>query len=228
WHAYLNMASGCPPWSTSTFLPLSLSQVNAGSGARPVRKKPSFSLIWAKCTAGGICPFSSGPKPCDGADWHTCTVPATTPSMADFPRRRDRMARLEPLFLQEAAGDGGDQRRVEPGKAGELDVDLIAHLILPGAPEGSRGTGLRRRHPLPTWNRGQWRCSRLAGSDVPAYVPAIPRVSGWYGMVDPGLSGEIGIGSPSRRPSARSTISNSGAFSYCAQKPAVSRMGSPE
>ena len=25
------------------------------------------------------CPFSSGPKPWDGADWQTCTVPATTP-----------------------------------------------------------------------------------------------------------------------------------------------------
>ncbi len=31
--------------------------------ARAVRKKPSFSLIWAKCTAGGRWPFSSGPKP---------------------------------------------------------------------------------------------------------------------------------------------------------------------
>src|SRR5437870_10998745 len=50
-----------------------------------VRKKPSFSLIWAKCTAGGTWPFSSGPKPCDGADWQTCTVPATRLSMADLP-----------------------------------------------------------------------------------------------------------------------------------------------
>jgi hypothetical protein len=58
---------------------------NAGSGARPVRKNPSISLICAKCTAGGAWPFSSGPKPCDGADWQTCTVPATTPSMADLP-----------------------------------------------------------------------------------------------------------------------------------------------
>ncbi len=56
-----------------------------GSGARPVRKNPSISLIWAKCTAGGVWPFSSGPKPCEGADWQTCTVPATTPSMADLP-----------------------------------------------------------------------------------------------------------------------------------------------
>ncbi len=65
--------------------PLSLSQVNDGSAARPVRKKPSFSLIWAKCTAGGFCPFSSGPKPWEGADWQTCTVPSTTPSIADLP-----------------------------------------------------------------------------------------------------------------------------------------------
>ncbi len=56
-----------------------------GSAARPVRKKPSFSLIWAKCTTGGRCPFSSGPNPCEGADWATCTVPFTSPSMADLP-----------------------------------------------------------------------------------------------------------------------------------------------
>ena len=79
------MASGWPPWSTSTRLPESLAQSKAGSAARAVRKNPSFSLIWAKCTAAGICPFSSGPKPCDGADWQTCTVPATTPSIADLP-----------------------------------------------------------------------------------------------------------------------------------------------
>ncbi len=85
WQAYLNMASGWPPWSTSTRLPFSLSQENVGSGARPVRKNPSISLIWAKCIAGGAWPFSRGPKPWDGADWHTCTVPATTPSIADFP-----------------------------------------------------------------------------------------------------------------------------------------------
>ena len=54
------MAIGWPPWSTITFLPLSLSQVKALSGLRPVRKKPSFSLIWAKCTAGGFLPCSSG------------------------------------------------------------------------------------------------------------------------------------------------------------------------
>ena len=59
--------------------------MKAGSGARPVRKKPSFSLIWAKWTAGGRWPFSSGPKPCEGADWQTCTVPSTSPSIADLP-----------------------------------------------------------------------------------------------------------------------------------------------
>ena len=56
-----------------------------GWGVRPVRKNPSFSLICAKCTADGRCPFSSGPKACDGADWHTCTLPSRSPSMADFP-----------------------------------------------------------------------------------------------------------------------------------------------
>ena len=131
WQAYLNMASGWPPWSTSTRLPLSLSQEKAGSGARPVRKNPSISLIWAKCTAGGAWPFSSGPKPWDGADWHTCTVPATTPSIADLPGRRDGMLGSEPLLLEEAAGDRRDQRGVERGEAGELDADLVTHDLPP-------------------------------------------------------------------------------------------------
>ncbi|HET9491430.1 MAG TPA: hypothetical protein VFR64_16955 [Methylomirabilota bacterium] len=39
---------------------------------------------------------------------------------------RDRMRRREPFLLQKAAGDGGDQRRVEGGEASELDVDLVA------------------------------------------------------------------------------------------------------
>src|SRR5882672_10380903 len=141
------MASGWPPWSTSTRLPSSLSQVKEGSAARPVRKKPSFSLIWAKCTTGGRCPFSSGPKPCEGADWATWTVPSTSPSMPDLPGgaiecrstrslrlagRSDRVLRLEPLGLQEAARHRGDQRRVERGKARELDADLVTQRRLPG------------------------------------------------------------------------------------------------
>src|SRR5581483_3182629 len=83
--AYLNMAMGCAPWSTITRLPLSLFHVNALSGLRPARKKPSFSLICAKCTAGGFLPCSRGPKPWDGADWPTCTDPSTSPAIADLP-----------------------------------------------------------------------------------------------------------------------------------------------
>ncbi len=83
--AYLNIAMGWPPWSTITFLPLSLSQVKALSAWRPAMKKPSFSLIWAKWTAGGFWPFSSGAKPCEGADCVTWTEPSTTLAMPDLP-----------------------------------------------------------------------------------------------------------------------------------------------
>ncbi len=83
--AYLNMAIGWPPWSMITRLPLSLSHVKAASGLRPVRKKPSFSLIWAKCSAGGFLPCSSAMKPCDGADWATCTEPSATLAIPDLP-----------------------------------------------------------------------------------------------------------------------------------------------
>ncbi len=68
-----------------TPFPLSLSQVKLLSGLRPVRKKPSFSLICAKCSAGGVLPCSSGPKPCEGADCATCTVPSMRPAIADLP-----------------------------------------------------------------------------------------------------------------------------------------------
>src|SRR3546814_7293138 len=36
----------------------------------------------------------------------------------------DRVARLQPLFLQEARRHGGDQRGIEGGEAREHDVDL--------------------------------------------------------------------------------------------------------
>jgi len=80
----------------------SFAQVNAGSGRRAVRKKPSFSLIWAKWSTGGVRPFSSGPKPCEVPTGRTCTVPRArrrSPSAG----RRDRVPRLEALLLQEAA-----------------------------------------------------------------------------------------------------------------------------
>ena len=40
---------------------------------------------------------------------------------------RDRVLRLQALVVQEAARDGGNQRRVEGGEACELDADLVAH-----------------------------------------------------------------------------------------------------
>ena len=98
--AYLNMAIGWPPWSTMTFLPFSLSQVKAGSGLRPVRKKPSFSLIWAKCTAGGCLPCSSGVKPWLGADCATCTEPSSRPAIADFPGAETECLASSPSVLR--------------------------------------------------------------------------------------------------------------------------------
>src|SRR5260370_37954396 len=41
--------------------------------------------------------------------------------------RRHRVPGLEPFLDQEAARDGGDQRGIEGGEAGELDIDLVAH-----------------------------------------------------------------------------------------------------
>ena len=102
-------------------LPRSLFQAKLGSDARPVRKNPSISLIWAKCTTGGARPRSSGPNPCEGADWQTCTVPATTPSMADLPAGATECRSREPFCGEEADRDRRDQGRVESREARELD-----------------------------------------------------------------------------------------------------------
>src|SRR6187402_475210 len=40
------------------------------------------------------------------------------------------MLPLQPFRLEEAAGHGGDQRRVECGEAGELDTDFLGHNFL--------------------------------------------------------------------------------------------------
>ena len=54
-------------------------------GSRPVTKKPSFSLIWAKWTAGGVSPFSSDVSPCDSADCTTWAEPSMSAAIADLP-----------------------------------------------------------------------------------------------------------------------------------------------
>src|SRR3989442_8999623 len=42
----------------------------------------------------------------------------------------DRVLRLEPRLPQEATRERGDQRRIEGGKARELDIDFVAHRDL--------------------------------------------------------------------------------------------------
>ena len=59
--------------------------MNAGSGARPVRKNPSISLIWAKCRAGGVSPRSSAEIAWDGADCATWAEPSLSASIAEAP-----------------------------------------------------------------------------------------------------------------------------------------------
>src|SRR5471030_2713137 len=46
-------------------------------------------------------------------------------------KRGDRILWLEAFLLEESAGDGGDERRVESGEAGELDADRLSHDLLP-------------------------------------------------------------------------------------------------
>ena len=51
--------------------------------------------------------------------------------MADLPGAETECLAVEPLLLQEAAGHGGDERRVEGGEAGELDADFLGQCCLP-------------------------------------------------------------------------------------------------
>ena len=85
WQAYLNIASGWPALNITTSAPSSFFHAKSGSASRPVRKKPSISLICAKCTAGGVSPLSSGPKPWLSADCATCAEPSLSASIADMP-----------------------------------------------------------------------------------------------------------------------------------------------
>ena len=79
------MASGWPPPNNTTSAPSSLFQENSGSGSRPVRKKPSISLIWAKWTTPGSSPFDSGPKAWLSADCTTWAEPSFKAAMAETP-----------------------------------------------------------------------------------------------------------------------------------------------
>ena len=85
WQAYLNMASGWPPPNSTTSAPSSLRQSKSASGSRPVRKKPSISLIWAKWTTPGASPLDSGPKAWLSADWTTWAEPSLSAAMAETP-----------------------------------------------------------------------------------------------------------------------------------------------
>ena len=55
-------------------------------------------------------------------DVHGSVRQAGNPGLAG---RRNRMLSRQPLLLQEAARHRGDQRRIECGKSGELDADLL-------------------------------------------------------------------------------------------------------
>ena len=61
-----------------------------------MRKKPSFSLIWAKWSAGGVLPCSSSVKPWLGADCATCTEPSRRLAIAVCPAADTACRRSSP------------------------------------------------------------------------------------------------------------------------------------
>jgi hypothetical protein len=65
--------------------PSSFFHEKPGSAARPVRKKPSISLICAKCTDEGVSPLLSVVKPWLKADCTTCAEPSSSAASADTP-----------------------------------------------------------------------------------------------------------------------------------------------
>src|SRR3546814_15460313 len=77
------MAFGWPPLNITTSAPSSLRQEKSGSASRPVRKKPSISFTWAKCTAGGMRPSFSGVKAWLSADCTTWALPSRSSPMAE-------------------------------------------------------------------------------------------------------------------------------------------------
>ena len=107
---------------STTSAPSSLRQSKSGSGSRPVRKKPSISLIWAKWRTPDPRPATAARSPgsaptgrhgrCRPRGRRWPTPPAARPTN-----------RPPALLGQEPAGHGRDQRRVEGREQGELDVD---------------------------------------------------------------------------------------------------------
>ena len=89
--------------------------------------------------------FSSGRSPVIGRGPQTRMPPFDEPGDGRGAGRRDGVLRPgSPSCVEEAAGDGGDQRRVERGEPRELDADVVAHESLPSAtatPEGARSCG---------------------------------------------------------------------------------------
>ena len=109
------------------------------------------------------------------ADVHAC--PSTQPVDRRLPGGGDRMLRREPFLLQEAAGDGGDQRRVERGEARELDADLVTHVVASLAmrtPCSGRARWLAEQPLGEMTERGEAVIDGLALSE------AVVRVQEWY------------------------------------------------
>src|SRR6185503_1594519 len=89
------------------------------------------------------------------------------------PNSGDRVLRAQAFLLEEAGGDGRDQRRVERGEAGELDADVVTHESLPSAtatPEGARSCAspetvvrcMRRRWRVVSNGVARWSTQRLS------------------------------------------------------------------
>src|SRR5207249_1324398 len=82
--------------------------------------------------------------------------PAHEPLDRRLAGRSDRVLRLEPRLPQEATRERGDQRRIEGGKARELDTDFVAHrdlLTLSRSRSALRRRRDRSAPPAHAWRR---------------------------------------------------------------------------
>jgi len=83
WQAYLNIAIGCRRGRRA---PCGFSAVQETAAPPAPYEEEAVHLVdLREVQRGRRLALLEGPKPCDGADWATCTEPSSRPAIAEAP-----------------------------------------------------------------------------------------------------------------------------------------------
>ena len=104
--------------------PFELAPVERRVGFPSGQEKPVHLVDLGEMDDAGILALGQRPEPLAERRLHDMGGAVLQRRDGGDAGRRNRPARLQPLLVQEPAGDGRDQRRIEGREQGELDVDL--------------------------------------------------------------------------------------------------------